>query len=304
MTLDHEPIAIALERITPISQTEINRIGYEIKLKLTDINPTLTPSGLREAIGAYKNFEPLADGLMWQRAGSELVEKKHDQVLLLFSGPPAVGKHHVLIALESLLTEPSVGLITDTTRDPKEITVMRDGREMKKTEINGVHHNFLTVELFKEKIRKGEYIEWIEQRPGKFYGTPNTALVEAFHQKNRLIVSDLELASGWAQIERFVATLPPQDRPKILEVFLLPGMSAEEYYVKWNGGPSWLKRNRPEDYGERSIRAAAEIYFASQRAEFLLVNPINEGEEALPRVAQSLAETIQKYSSVPLLRYR
>ncbi len=79
-------------------------------------------------------------------------------------------------------------------------------------------------------------------------------------------------------------------------------MSAKEYYVKWKNEASWLEINRPKDFNARGIRAAGEMYYAPRRAPFLLVNSIRDGTEALPAVAQSLANTIQKYSSVPLLR--
>ncbi len=218
MMLDHEPLG--LERITPISQHGIDGAGYHMRDILIAGNPLLTPAELKQYISAYGKFHCLTDGLMWQHEDSQQAEsnsvKKYDQVFLLLSGIPATGKHDLLLALESLLKEPSVGLITDTTRPPKEITVIRDGKEMKIMEIHGVHHNFLTEKQFIEKSQRGEYIEWIEERPGKFYGTPVTAPVEAFHQNKPLIITDLEIASGWAQIERYVATLPPQDRPKIL----------------------------------------------------------------------------------------
>lgn len=305
MTFDQEQKrAISLERITPISQHDFNFVGIELTPRLLEINPLLNPADLRRVVRSYNNFEPIAGSLMWQRASSEQVEKRHDQILLCLSGLPATGKHHALTALESLLNEPPVGLITDTTRPPKEIMVIQDRKEMKTTEKDGLHHNFLRIGEFKEKIRAGCYIEWIEQRPDMFYGTPHTALAEALNQNKPLIVTDLEIASGWPQIERAMITLPPDKRPKILQVFMLPGLTVKQFLVDYKDGLSWLKIKRPGDYEARGVRAVAEIYFAPQRAQFLLVNPINEGEEVLPRVAQALAATIQRFSSVPLLRTR
>lgn len=303
--IDHDP-SIGLEQMAPISQEQLNRVGGIIRRYLIENNVLFTPPELGLYLPGYRNFKPLLDDLMYQRQGSEQEIKKSDQIFLMLSGIPAAGKHDVLEALETLLREPSVGLITDTTRLPKEITVRENGKPVKIMENNGVHHNFLTVEQFEEKIRKGEYIEWIEQRPGEFYGTPITSAVEAFRQKERVIITDLEIASGWPKMLGYVNSLPLQDRPRIVRVFLLPGLTAGEYFVNFEKEQSWLQIHRPKNPVERSIRAAGETFYASQitRTHAFLVNPIHEGKEALSRVAQALADTIQRYSTASLLRTR
>jgi guanylate kinase len=62
-------------------------------------------------------------------------------------------------------------------------------------EQNGVHYYFLSPELFKEKINKGEFFEWEEVYDGMFYGTLKSEL-ERIWSAGQVVLFDVDVIGG------------------------------------------------------------------------------------------------------------
>ena len=76
--------------------------------------------------------------------------------LIIFSAPSGAGKttivHHLLKVFPDL-----------------EFSVSACSREMRKGEAYGVDYYFLSVDEFKDKIERGEFVEWEEVYKDNFY---------------------------------------------------------------------------------------------------------------------------------------
>ncbi len=102
--------------------------------------------------------------------------------ILILSAPSGSGKttitHHLLKKFPQLEFS-----ISATTRTP---------RGMEK---DGIDYYFLTPEAFREKIARGEMLEWEEVYPEKYYGTPRSE-VERIWSKGHIMVCDIDVKGG------------------------------------------------------------------------------------------------------------
>ena len=106
-------------------------------------------------------------------------EAAHQPVLLVLSGPSAVGKTTVA---QRLLAEcPNlIRMVTCTTRAPRE------------GEVDGVDYHFLSDEEFCQRIEAGEFLEHAQVYQ-HLYGTLKSSVTEAFKAgKDVLIVNDVQ----------------------------------------------------------------------------------------------------------------
>lgn len=102
------------------------------------------------------------------------------QKALIFSAPSGGGKTTIVRELMSRLSLPFAFSVSATTRPPRS------------SEKHGVDYYFLTVEEFKEKIDKGDFIEWEEVYPGQFYGTLKSE-VDRLWKKGKIILFDVDV---------------------------------------------------------------------------------------------------------------
>lgn len=65
-------------------------------------------------------------------------------------------------------------------------------RHKREGEMDGEDYYFLSVEQFKERIAKGDFLEWEEVYPGSFYGTLRTE-VERLWQAGRDVIFDIDV---------------------------------------------------------------------------------------------------------------
>jgi len=103
----------------------------------------------------------------------------HQPVLLVLSGPSAVGKTTVA---QRLLAEcPNLTrMVTCTTRAPRE------------GEVDGVDYHFLSDQEFCQRIEAGEFLEHAQVYQNR-YGTLKSSVTEAFKAgKDVLIVNDVQ----------------------------------------------------------------------------------------------------------------
>lgn len=95
--------------------------------------------------------------------------------IIILSAPSGAGK----TTIETLLLKEIPNLkkvITCTTRKPRE------------NEKNGVDYIFLSEEIFKEKIKKGECLEYALVH-GRYYGTPKYKVLEEIEKGNDVILT-------------------------------------------------------------------------------------------------------------------
>lgn len=91
--------------------------------------------------------------------------------LIVISAPSGCGKSTII---NTILDDGKLDLkfsVSATNRAP------REGEE------DGVHYHFMTTERFRDAVENGEFIEWEEVYPGRYYGTLRSEI-------------DLQLAKG------------------------------------------------------------------------------------------------------------
>ena len=120
-------------------------------------------------------------------------------VLIVISGPSGAGKGTICKAL--LENDKELFLsISATTRAPRQ------------GEAEGINYYYLTRDEFKEKIEKGDFLEWAEVY-GNFYGTPKSKVEDMLNSgKNVILEIDIQGALRVKENSKdgvFIFILPP-----------------------------------------------------------------------------------------------
>ncbi len=102
--------------------------------------------------------------------------------LIIFSAPSGAGK--------STLVQHLLGCGFNM-----EFSISATSRSPRGTEQNGVDYYYLTVEEFKNRIERGDFLECEEVYPGCFYGTLRNE-VERITNKGNNIVFDVDVLGG------------------------------------------------------------------------------------------------------------
>ena len=74
-------------------------------------------------------------------------------------------------------------------------TISATTREIREGETDGVNYYFLSVEEFKIKIEAGEFFEWEEVYPGKFYGTLWSE-IDRINKNGQIPLLDVDIKGG------------------------------------------------------------------------------------------------------------
>ncbi|MEY4650251.1 MAG: hypothetical protein RJA06_324 [Bacteroidota bacterium] len=102
--------------------------------------------------------------------------------LLILSAPSGAGKTTLVRRLMAQL--PGLAFsISATTRAPRG------------SEENEVDYHFLTPEAFRERIDRGEFLEWEEVYPGRYYGTLRSE-VERLWAAGKVVAFDIDVVGG------------------------------------------------------------------------------------------------------------
>jgi guanylate kinase len=120
--------------------------------------------------------------------------------LVIFSAPSGAGKTTMVKHLLSLGLNFGFS-ISATTRKPRG------------TEQNGKDYYFISIEEFKDKIQRGEFIEWEEVYSGCFYGTLKSE-VDRICKNGQNILFDVDVIGG-SNIKKYYGE-------KALAVFIQP----------------------------------------------------------------------------------
>ena len=159
--------------------------------------------------------------------------------LIIFSAPSGSGKSTIINYL--LEEHPELKLafsISATSRPPR-------GKEQ-----HGVEYFFLSPDEFRQRIDKGEFLEYEEVYPGRFYGTLK-AQVEKQSEEGQNVLFDVDVKGG-VNIKQYYGN-------RALSLFIQPP-SIEELRSRLE------KRGTetPEVINDRIARAEFELGFASQ----------------------------------------
>ena len=102
--------------------------------------------------------------------------------LLIFSAPSGSGKSTIIKSLFD------AGL-------PLSFSISATSRPPRGTEQNGVEYFFLTPNEFRKKIEDGDFLEYMEVYPGRFYGTLKSQ-VEKQLACGKNVVLDVDVCGG------------------------------------------------------------------------------------------------------------
>ncbi len=129
-------------------------------------------------------------------------------------------------------------------------SISATSRQKREGEMDGEDYYFLSVEQFKDKINKGEFLEWEEVYPGTFYGTFRTE-VERLWQADRDVIFDIDV-KGAMNLKKYY---PDQS----ISIFIQPP-SLETLAQRLKK----RKTETPEFFQQRISKAAEELTYASK----------------------------------------
>lgn len=179
--------------------------------------------------------------------------------LIIFSAPSGAGKttivHHLLKVFPDL-----------------EFSVSACSREMRKGEAYGVDYYFLSVEEFKEKIERGEFVEWEEVYKDNFYGTLRSE-VERIWKKGKHVIFDVDVIGG--------INLKKQFGSNALSVFVMPP-SIEHLENRLKS----RETETPESISRRMGKAEQELKTANQFDKIILNDKLEHAFEEAERIVE------------------
>ncbi len=187
--------------------------------------------------------------------------------VFIFSAPSGSGKTTILKPILEKLKDKFGFSISATTRSPRE------------GERNGVDYYFITPENMRECIANGDFLEWEEVYPDKYYGTLKSELERIWGQ-GRFVVFDIDVKGG-INIKNIL-------KDQACSIFIMPP-SIEELEKRL--------RNRntesEESLRERLARAEMEISL-SDNFDIVICN--DDLEKAISQVEEAIMQQIEKWN--------
>lgn len=172
--------------------------------------------------------------------------------LIIFSAPSGSGKSTII----NHLLQQDLNLafsISATSRPPRG------------TERDGVEYFFLTPDEFRERIARGEFLEYEEVYPGRFYGTLKSQ-VEKQLAAGQNVVFDVDVVGG-CNIKKYYGE-------RALSVFIQPP-SVEELRRRLVGRGT----DAPEVIEDRVAKAEYELGFAPQFDVVVVNDNLEEAQQ-------------------------
>ena len=186
--------------------------------------------------------------------------------MLLFTAPSGAGKTTVVRHLLQHFGE--LAFSVSATNRP-----MRPGEE------DGVSYHFLTDAEFRRRIAAGDFVEYEEVYPGRFYGTLRSEL-DRIWAAGRTIVFDIEV-KGATNIKRMYPT-------NSLAVFVDPP-SQEVLFQRLRD----RNTETPEQLAARIARAGEELSYRGT-FDYVLLN------DDLPTALAEAEEVVRNFLATPL----
>ena len=156
--------------------------------------------------------------------------------IIIVSAPSGCGKSTIIGALLKRGEIDMEFSVSATSRPP------REGEE------HGVHYYFLTEEEFRNRIAAGEFVEYEEVYPGRFYGTLRSE-VERRCAEGHNVILDIDVKGG-VNVRRMFGD-------KAISLFIMPP-SVEELRRRLEGRAT----DSPEEIAKRVGKAEYELTFA------------------------------------------
>ena len=182
--------------------------------------------------------------------------------IIVVSAPSGCGKSTIINA------------ILDSGDPELRFSVSATNRHPRKGEVDGVHYHFMTTEEFRDAIAAGEFIEWEEVYPGRFYGTLKSE-IERIVDKGGDVILDIDVKGG--------LNVKKQYGEKAKTIFFLPP-SIEELRHRLENRATDPK----EVIDERVSKAEYEISFAD-RFDKRIIN------DNLDKAIEQTRETIKDF---------
>lgn len=187
--------------------------------------------------------------------------------VFIFSAPSGSGKTTILKPILEKLKDKFGFSISATTRPP---------REGEKDEVD---YYFITPEKMREHIANGDFLEWEEVYPGKYYGTYKSELDRIWNQ-GKYVIFDIDVKGG-VNIKNIL-------KNQACSIFIMPP-SIEELERRL--------RNRntesEETLKERLLRAEMEISL-SENFDFVVCN--DDLDEAIAKVEEIITQQMNNWS--------
>jgi guanylate kinase len=176
--------------------------------------------------------------------------------MFIFSAPSGAGKTTIVQSLLKKL--PTL-----------EFSISATSRPIRNNEIDGKDYYFLTVDEFKQKIARHEFVEWEEVYKNRFYGTLKSEVTRIWEKGNH-VVFDVDVVGG-LNIRR----LYPDEA---LSIFIMPP-SVEELETRLR----LRSTDSQEDIEVRVAKAKKELEY-SNKFDVIILNDvletaINEAEQ-------------------------
>lgn len=187
--------------------------------------------------------------------------------VFIFSAPSGSGKTTILKPILEKLKDKFGFSISATTRPPRE------------GERDKVDYYFITPEKMREHIANGDFLEWEEVYPGKYYGTYKAELDRIWNQ-GKYVIFDIDVKGG-VNIKNIL-------KNQACSIFIMPP-SIEELERRL--------RNRntesEETLKERLLRAEMEISL-SENFDFVVCN--DDLDEAIAKVEEIITQQMNNWS--------
>lgn len=129
-------------------------------------------------------------------------------------------------------------------------SVSATNRAPRTGEVNGKHYHFLTTQQFRDAIAAGDFVEWEEVYPGRYYGTLRSEL-QAATDRGENIILDIDV-KGAVNVKKAFGD-------NALTIFIMPP-SIDELRNRLEKRGT----DTPEVIAERVAKAEYEISFAPQ----------------------------------------
>ena len=150
---------------------------------------------------------------------------------------------------------------------PLEFSVSATSRPPRGNEKNGVEYYFLTPDEFREKIKKGFFIEYEEVYPDLFYGTLKSE-VEKKIAEGKNIILDVDVAGG--------LNIKKQYGENALLIFIRPP-SIEELQKRLEKRGT----DTPDVIANRISKAAYELSLASKYDAIVINERLEKAEKEI-----------------------
>ncbi len=144
-------------------------------------------------------------------------------------------------------------------------------------EVDGDVYYFLSPEDFKVKIDNKDFLEWIQQDGGRYYGTLKSEIVDRI-KEGEIVVREVEIRGV-----RSIRELIPKRSLSV--IFIVPG--------SWDEVKNRMLKRAPmsnEELLHRKLRFEDELKFAAE-ADYVIKNPdggLEEAKKELFRIVDSI----------------